>query len=132
MSAGSASMCDDIITVVPRSTASAISRVLISSRAGGSGSDIGSPSSSRSGRLPKARANAPGSRTRSRQRLGVAAATPGRGSTTAPVPARCGNRRRSVSTYGLTQPIEPTGKLLPVEVAVNPKVTLPPGGTVPL
>lgn len=34
--------------------------------------------------------------------------------------------------YGLTQPIEPTGKLLPVEVAVNPKVTLPSGGMVRL
>lgn len=34
--------------------------------------------------------------------------------------------------YWLTQPIEPTGKLLPVDVAVNPKVTLPSGGTVRL
>lgn len=34
--------------------------------------------------------------------------------------------------YGLTQPIDPTGKLLPVDVAVNPKVTLPSGGMVRL
>lgn len=58
MSSSSVSMCEDITTVVPRSTASAISSVLISSRASGSRSDIGSSSSSRSGRLPKASAKA--------------------------------------------------------------------------
>lgn len=49
----------------------------------------------------------------------------------APVPARCGTGA-SISGYGLMQPIEPTGKLLPVDVAVNPKVTLPSGGMVRL
>lgn len=47
-------------------------------------------------------------------------------------PCGTGTGAVSVSCYGLTQPIEPTGKLLPVEVAVNPKVTLPFGGMVRL
>ncbi len=34
--------------------------------------------------------------------------------------------------YGVTQPMEPTGKSLPVEVAVKPKVTLPSGGMIRL
>ncbi|GAA3387778.1 hypothetical protein GCM10017752_05350 [Streptomyces roseoviridis] len=34
--------------------------------------------------------------------------------------------------YGVTQPREPTGKSLPVEVAVKPNVTLPFGGMVRL
>ncbi len=58
MSSSSVSMCEDITTVVPRSTASAIRRVLISSRASGSRSAIGSSSRRSSGRLPKARAKA--------------------------------------------------------------------------
>ncbi len=64
---------------------------------------------------------------------GVARRSPPRwpcqqGSTTAPAPRDAGAGAASVSGYGLTQPIEPTGRLLPVDVAVNPKVTLPSGG----
>lgn len=58
MTSISESMWDDIRTVVPCSAASAISSPDSSCRASGSRSDIGSSSSSSSGRLPKARAKA--------------------------------------------------------------------------
>lgn len=47
-------------------------------------------------------------------------------------PPRAGTGAARVSRYGVTQPIEPTGKSLPVDVAVNPKVTLPSGAIVRL
>jgi len=47
-------------------------------------------------------------------------------------PQGAGTGAARVSRYRVTQPIEPTGKSLPVDVAVNPKVTLPPGAIVRL
>lgn len=68
--------------------------------------------------------------TRSPPRRGAA---PGRGAHDgAGSPPAAGTGAASSGGYGLTQPIEPTGKSLPVDVAVKPKVTLPSGGMVRL
>ncbi|GAA2504936.1 hypothetical protein GCM10010393_41980 [Streptomyces gobitricini] len=48
------------------------------------------------------------------------------------LPRAAGSGTPSLSGYGVTQPMEPTGKSLPVEVAVKPNVTLPSGGMVRL
>lgn len=47
-------------------------------------------------------------------------------------PHVAGTGTARTSGYGVTQPIEPTGKSFPVDVAVNPKMALPSGGMVRL
>lgn len=70
-----------------------------------------------SDRVPRQVAAGPGTSLETRQRR---------------FPRDAGTGAARASGYGVTQPIEPTGRLLPVDVAVNPKVTLPSGGMVRL